>query len=130
MKFAFKFEYGSRFQRFEIRTYDNSISFSRISAKSYSERWYTLRTSASLSTDPDFVYRSSAENIAFSMGKTYQRMLSAEARSALADAQSDYVYDYEQEMDDLYGTGVWPEHRADGSYTTDARMAWDRTPPF
>ena len=107
MKFAFKFEYGSRFQRFEFRTFENSFSISRISNKTYRERWYTLKTSASLTVDDSGVYRSSSEDIGFTMGKTSQRFLSRDARQSLADSQSDYVYDYEMELNDLYGNGVY-----------------------
>ena len=95
MSLGIKFVYGSRFQMFDVRRMEGGLSFARRSSKSYREFWFSLYTSATLTTQGDF--RSANEHIGFSVGNTFQRI-----KQAAPLSQQDFVYDYEAEMADLY----------------------------
>ena len=107
MSFVITFSTKTRMQSFEIRRIEGGLSFTRISHKSTSNRWFAFTTNAYLTTNGsrDGALRSSSEHINFSMGKSSERLGLDD--SDLYDSQSDYVYDYESEMNDLHGDGVY-----------------------
>ena len=100
MSLGIKFVYGSRFQMFDVRRMDGGLSFARRSSKSIREVWFSLYTSAMVTTQGEF--RSASEHIGFSMGNTFQRIKHI---PPLPDF--DFVYDYEAEMADLHGDGIY-----------------------
>ena len=98
MSLGIKFVYGSQFQMFDVRRMDGGLSFARRSSKSFREFWFSLYTSATLTTQGEF--RSANEHIGLSVGNTFQRF------QQIPPLQ-DFVYDYEAEMADLHGDGVY-----------------------
>jgi hypothetical protein len=101
MSLGIKFVYGSRFQLFDVRVMDGGLSFARRSSKSIREVWFSLHTSAMVTTQGEF--RSATEHIGFTMGNTFQRI------KQVAPPLYDFVYDYEAEMADLHGDGVYTD---------------------
>jgi hypothetical protein len=99
MSLGIKFVYGSRFQLFDIKSMQGGLSFARRSSKSIREVWFSLHTSAMVTTQGEF--RSASEHIGFSMGNTFQRIKQV-------PPLQDFVYDYEAEMADLHGDGIYP----------------------
>lgn len=98
MSIGIKFVYGSRFQLFDVKAMEGGLSFARRSSKSIREVWFSVHTSAMVTTQGEF--RSASEHIGFSMGNTFQRIRQV-------PPVQDFVYDYEAEMTDLYGDGVY-----------------------